>query len=129
MRTTGTIAGTVLRSDNSPVINGLLRLRNIASGEIVMGTRSDATGRFDFVAVPPASYVVELVDGGGRVRAVGQMFSVGRGEAITTLVRLGTEDRWLDGFFGNAAAAVVAAAASLGVTAVGNGAQPASPRF
>jgi hypothetical protein len=129
VRQPGTIIGTAWQHDNSPISYALVRLRNVAGGRIVMGTEANAQGRFTFLQVAPGSYVVELVDAGGDVRAVGQMFSLGSGETVATFIRLGTQVPWFSGFFGNAAAAVLATAASLGVTAVGNGPQPASARF
>ncbi|MGH9310829.1 MAG: carboxypeptidase-like regulatory domain-containing protein [Vicinamibacterales bacterium] len=125
----GVVTGTAWNADNSPVSNALIRLRDLTTGRIVLGVEADAAGRFGFDPVPAASYVVELVDQAGTVRAVGQMFSVGPGETVATFVRLSRRDRWFDGFFGNAAAAALSAAASLGLTAVGDGVQPASPRF
>jgi hypothetical protein len=129
LRQPGAVIGTVWRHDNSPVSNALLRLRNITTGRIVMGTQSDAMGRFSFSAVGPGSYIVELVDAGGSIRAVGQMFSVGLGDTVATFIRIPSRAGWFDGFFTNAAAAALATAASLGVTAVGDGVQPASARF
>jgi hypothetical protein len=126
---TGSIVGTAWKSDNSPVSNGLLRLRDVTSGQILRGTEADAMGRFGFDEVPPGSYLVELVDQNGGIKAAGQMFSIGPGETIATFVRLGGNDRWFNGFFTNAAAAALVAAGSLGVTAIGDGVQPASPRF
>jgi hypothetical protein len=129
VRQSGAVIGTAWRHDNSPVVGGLLRLRNITTGRVVMGAQSDAMGRFSFPHVPAGSYIVELVDDGGSIRAVGQMFSVGPGDTVATFLRLGNRAGFFDGFFGNAAAAALATAASLGVTAVGDGAQPASARF
>jgi hypothetical protein len=62
------------------------------------------------------------------VRGVGQMFSIAHGETVATFIRLGAQVPWYHGFFTNAAAAALASAASLGVTAVGQGTQPASAR-
>jgi hypothetical protein len=125
----GTVSGTAWYADQSPIPNALLRLRNLTTGQLALGAEADAAGRFEFDPVPAGSYVVELVDDTGRVRAVGQMFSLGPGETVATFVRLPSRDRWIDGFVGNAAAAALSAAASLGLTAVGDGVQPASPRF
>ena len=124
----GTIIGTVWKLDNSPVPHALVRLRNVTTGQVVMGAQADAVGRFTFVQVVPSSYVVELVDQGGDVLALGQTFAIGPTETVATFIRLGAQVPWYSGFFSNAAAAALASAASLGVTAVGNGVQPASAR-
>jgi hypothetical protein len=128
-RLAGAVIGTAWRHDNSPVPNALLRLRNVTTGRIVMGAQSDSMGRFSFPRVGPGSYIVELVDESGSIRAVGQMFSVGPGDTVATFIRLASRAGWFDDFFSNAAAAALATAASLGVTAVGDGLQPASARF
>ena len=125
----GTVTGIAWHRDNTPVSHALLRLRDVTSGRIIRGTQADAAGRFSFATVPSGSYIVELVDEDGGIRGVGQMFSVGPTETVATFIRLGTHVPWFNGFFNNAAAAVVASAAALGVTAVGNGEQPASARF
>ena len=129
LRQPGTITGSAWHADNSPVSHALLRLRNVTTGRVVTGTQADAAGRFTFLSVASGSYLVELVDEGGRVKGIGQMFSVGPGEAVGTFIRLGAQVPWYSGFFSNAAAAALASAASLGVTAVGDGVQPASARF
>jgi hypothetical protein len=128
LRQPGTIVGTVWKHDNTPVPNGLLRLRDVASGRILMGTQADALGRFSFPVVPAGSYLLELVNERGDVLAVGQMFSLRLNETVATFIRLGARAPWYSGFFSNAAAAALVSAAALGVTAVGNGGQPASAR-
>jgi hypothetical protein len=125
----GLIVGSVWGHDNLPVANPLVRLRDLSSGRIVRGAEGDADGRFTFERIPAGSYLVELVNDRGGVVAVGHMFSLGPTETISTFIRLTSRPGWFDGFFSNAAAAALSAAAALGVTAVGNGTQPASARF
>lgn len=125
----GLIVGSVWGHDNLPVAHPLVRLRDLSRGRIVRGAEGDADGRFTFEAVPSGSYLVELVDDRGGVVAVGHMFSLGSSETVSTFIRLTSRPGWFDGFFSNAAAAALTAAASLGVTALGNGTQPASARF
>ena len=50
------------------------------------------------------------------------------GLAVRTSVRLRARPPWFSGFFGNAAAAAIAAASSVGITAVGSNGLPASPQ-
>jgi hypothetical protein len=105
-----------------------LRLRDATTGQIVRVTQGDDRGRFTFLKVPSGSYLVELVDRSGTVLALGQMFTLGPLETVATFLRLGASVPWYAGFFSNAAAAALASAAALGLTAVGNGGQPASGR-
>ena len=125
----GSIAGTVLDGLDQPIPAARLRLRDLTRGRIVMTTRGDEQGRFQFSGVPSGQYVVEFVDEGGSVRALGQTFTVTPGETVATFIRLGARVPWYKGFFANAATAAVSSAAGLGVTAVGSGGQPASARF
>jgi hypothetical protein len=129
VRHRGTVTGTAWNRDNTPVSHALLQLRNVTSGLIAARTRADAAGRFTFSEVASGNYIVELIDESGRVLGVGQMFSIGPGETLATFVRLGTHVPWHSGFFTSAAAMAIASAASLGLTAIGDGGQPASARF
>jgi hypothetical protein len=124
----GTVTGTVWNRNDTPVVPARLRLRDVTSGRVVRTTEGDQLGRFTFLKIPPGSYIVELVDNSGSVLALGPMFTLGPLETVATFIRLGTTAPWYAGFFSNAAAAALASAAALGLTAVGNGGQPASGR-
>lgn len=125
----GTVAGSVRDGQDKPVAGGRLRLRDVASGRIVMTTRADQEGNFRFTGVPSGAYLVELVNEDGSLLAVGQTLPIAPAETVTTLVRLGARAPWYRGFFSNAALSAVSSAAGLGITAVGSGLQPASGRF
>jgi hypothetical protein len=112
------VQGTAWAADNTPIPNALLRLRNVITGKIVATTVADADGRFTFAGIPEGTYLVELVSERGRVLAVGHVFTVSPGETVATFVRLGAKVRWVSGFFGTAALAVVAGAATAGVVAL-----------
>jgi hypothetical protein len=124
----GTVTGTVSRANGSPVANASLQLRDVATARIAAFTRADATGRFTFARVSPGRYVVELVDENHAVLALGELFTIGPTETVATFLRLGAQASWFGGFFGNVAAAAIAAAVTMGVMAVGHGGQPASAR-
>lgn len=124
-----TILGTVVDGDDKPIAAAHLRLRDLTTSRIATTTRGDQIGEFRFNGVPASSYIVEFVDGDANVRGVSQTLVVTPGQTRTTIVRVGSRRPWYAGFFNNAAMAVVSAAASVGVTAVGNGFQPASGRF
>lgn len=121
------ILGTAWASDNSPIPAARVRLRRLPSGLIVGRAQADERGEYVFGPVEPGSYVIELVDERDRVLATGQIVSVEAGETVAVFVRLAARGPWLTELFGNAAAAAVSSAASLGITAVAPPTQAASP--
>lgn len=125
---TGWVVGTAWKGETTPFAQARLRLRNVRDGRGVATTVSDGEGRFRFDGVAPAAYVVELLADDDRVLAVGDLFGVSAGVQSVTAVRLSTKTPWHAGFWGNAAAAAVAAASTLGVTATGTNGRPVSPQ-
>jgi len=126
-----TVRGIAWNSDNSPIPNARVRLRNTHSGRVEANTVTAEDGHFGFNLVEGGSYVVELVGDSDRVMAVGQSFRVEAGETVATFVRLPPRRPRFAGLFTNAAAAAIAAAASVGVTAMGptgSGSRPISPQ-
>jgi len=126
-----TVRGVAWNSDNSPIPNAKVRLRNTHSGKIEANSVSGEDGEFIFTPVEGGPYVVELVGDNGRVLAVGQSFRVEAGETVATFVRLSPRRPWLAAVFSNAATAVIAAASHAGVTALGptgSGSRPISPQ-
>jgi hypothetical protein len=101
-------------------------LRNIQTGRGVAVAVTNSDGRFRFDLVEPGAYVVELLSATDKVIAVGDLFGVSADMQSITFVRLSTTSPWFAGFFGNAAAAAIAAASTLGVTATGSNGRPAS---
>jgi len=126
--TTGIVVGMAWKGDSTPFPQARIRLRNVQTGRGMARTESDAEGRFRFDRVEPGLYVVELLSDQDRVLAVGDLFSVIAGGEVRTFVRLSSKAPWFGGFFGSAAAAVISAASTLGVTAVGSGGRPVSPQ-
>jgi hypothetical protein len=112
------IVGAAWKHDNTPVPGAHVRLRNVVSGKIVASTVANELGQFAFTDVESGTYIVELVSESGKLEAVGHPFTIGPGESVSTFIRLSPKDPWFDGFFRNAAAAVSAAAASTGLTAI-----------
>jgi hypothetical protein len=125
----GTIVGSVLDSGEKPVPSQRLRLRDVSTGRIQAVARADMEGIFRFDGVPGGTYFVEAVDAEGGVLAVSRAFGLSAGERVSTTVMLPGRARWLVDLFDNTGLAVVAAAAGLGISAVGTGFQPASGRF
>jgi hypothetical protein len=126
--TTGTVVGSAWKGDTTPYPHARIRLRNAQTGRGVTRTEADVDGRFRFAEVDPGAYVVELLSDQDKVLAVGDLFGVAAGGEATTLVRLSAKTPWFGGFFGNAAAAAITAASTLGVTAVGSNGRPVSPQ-
>ena len=125
------VRGVAWTSDNSPIPNARVRLRNTHSGRVEAKTVTGEDGQFTFDRVEGGSYVVELVNESDRVLAVGQGFRVEAAETVATFVRLPPQRPRFAGFFTNAAVAAISAAASAGVTAMGsstNGSRPISPQ-
>jgi hypothetical protein len=124
----GIVIGTAWKADNAPFGHALIRLRDIADGRAAGLARANERGEFRFGQVPAGRYVVELISAGEAVVAVGEPFVVVDGETVSTFVRLTSRAPWFSGFFGNAAAAAIATASSLGITAIGSSGRPASPQ-
>jgi hypothetical protein len=100
----------------------------VTTGRGVATTIADANGEFRFERVEPGAYVVELLSERDSVLAVGELFGLRPDDTVATVVRLSARATWFDGFFRNAAAAAIAAASSIGVTAIGSSGLPASPQ-
>jgi hypothetical protein len=124
----GVVRGVVWNSDNTPIGNAKVRLRNIDTGRVVAASETSTSGQFLFANVAKSSYLVELVSDSGKVLAVGPAFRIGPGETVSTVVRLPTRRSWYASMFSNTAAAVIAAASSVGLIAVGTHAPPISPQ-
>jgi hypothetical protein len=122
------VRGVVWNADNTPLPNAKVRLRNLHTGRVDAAATANENGQFTFDSLEGGSYVIELVGDDGKVIALGQSFRIEPGETIATFVRLGARQPRLAGLFSNAAAAVISAASSAGVTAIGSQAPPASPQ-
>lgn len=113
-----TIQGNALDSLNGTLADGLVRLRDARLGRIVNTQLTDKSGLFEFRAVEPGSYVVELVGGAAGVLAASQLISVNAGEAVLAVVKLPFGLPPLGGLLGHTAsqaATVTSAAAATGV--------------
>ena len=115
---TTSIQGGAWSADNTPIPHANLRLRNVVTGKIEATAVADEHGQFVFNGIPEGTYLVELVTPAGKVLTVGHTFVVAPGETVATFVRLGPKVPWFNGFFGNAALAVAASAATAGVLAL-----------
>jgi hypothetical protein len=122
------VHGVVWNADNTPLPNARVRLRNLQTGRIDASAAANENGQFTFESLEGGSYVIELVGDAGKVIALGQTFRIEPGETVATFVRLASRQPRFAGLFSNAAAAVISAASSAGLTAIGSQAPPASPQ-
>jgi hypothetical protein len=122
------VRGIVWNADNAPVPAGKVRLRNLHTGRVEAATVTSDSGQFTFDKIRRGAYLTEVADDSGKVIAVGQSFGLETGETVATFVRLPARRSWFSGAFSNAAAAVIAAASSAGVTAIGSTSPPVSPQ-
>ena len=113
-----TIRGNALDSTNGILPDSPVRLRDARLGRIISTRRTDTSGLFEFRAVDPGSYIVELLGATDRVLAASQLINVNAGEAVSALVKLPFRLPPLGGLLGHTTAqaiAITSAAAATGV--------------
>jgi hypothetical protein len=120
------IQGNALDSNNGPLPNVNVRLRDARFGGIRAAEVTDNAGLFAFRGLDPGIYVVELVGADHRVLAASQMLTVSAGETVSAVVKLPSRKPLLAGLPGRFAPSAVivtsAAAASAIVVATTVGA-------
>ena len=122
-----TVIGWAREADNAPVRGARLQLRNVVTGYIEAMAVADEAGEFSFEGFEGGTYVVELVDPGDDVLAVGQVFNVAPGETAATFLKLAEKPSFMTGFFNNTAASVLSSAAGAGMIGVVPTGNPISP--
>jgi hypothetical protein len=117
-----TIQGNALDSANGQMANAIVRLRDARFGQIVETELTDASGLFEFHAVDPGSYIVEVMGSDSSVLAASQILNVNAGEIVSAIVKLPFKIPAFAGILGTnsaqTAAAIVSEAAANGVVAV-----------
>ena len=103
------VVGVAWTSDHEPIPNPRLRLRGNEVGEFV------------FEEIGAGTYLVELVDRGDRVQAVGEVMTVVAGETVATFVVLSNTAPGIAAIASNAAATAVSTASTAGVPAIVGG--------
>ena len=125
-----TVIGWAREANNAPVRGARLQLRNVVTGYIEAMAVADAAGEFSFEGFEGGTYVVELVDPGDDVLAVGQVLNVAPGETAATFLKLAEKPSFMTGmtgFFNNTAASVLSSAAGAGMIGVVPTGNPISP--
>ena len=68
--------------------NVVVRLRDARFGRIVDTQVTDKSGLFEFKAIDPGSYIVEIVANDQSILAASQLLNVNAGEAVSAVVKL-----------------------------------------
>jgi hypothetical protein len=122
------INGVAIDSDQTPLPNATIRLRNLESNEIEQVLTANEMGEFSFIARPDVPYVVEIADQAGRIVAVGDVIMANAGEVAGAVVALPSRLPALAGVFGDTASSVMSAATGTGLTVVDPTLPALSPR-
>jgi hypothetical protein len=122
------INGVAIDSDQTPLPNATIRLRNIDKNEIEQVITANERGEFTFVARPDVAYVVEIIDQAGRLIAVGDVIMATTGEVAGAIVALPSRLPAIAGLFGETASSVQSAVVGTGLTVVDPTQPKLSPR-
>ena len=112
------ITGVAVDTDQTPLPNVRIRLRNLEVNEIEQVVTANEVGEFSFMARPGVPYVVEIADQAGRIVAVGDVIMTNAGEVAGAVVALPSRLPALAGVFGDTASSVMSAATGTGLTVV-----------
>jgi len=124
------IQGNALNSTNGQMSNAVVRLRDARFGRIVGTQLTDKAGLFEFKAIDPGTYVVEIVGNDESILAASQLLEVNPGAAVSAVVKLPFRTPVLAGLAGNAgtpSATALAAHAALSTVAAVAPTRPVSP--
>jgi hypothetical protein len=84
--TTGVITGTTRDSAGQLLPKHVVQLRNLKTGELAATTTSDGFGAFSFADLPPASYVLEVVNPAGAIIGISAPIAVASGATVAVTV-------------------------------------------
>src|SRR5205823_95131 len=77
------VTGRATGQHGETLANTTVRLRDLATGQIVETSTSTASGEFSFTGIAPGTYAVELVDSTGTIIGTSASVTVAPGSAIT----------------------------------------------
>ena len=114
----GKVGGTVRDAQGQALPNAKLQLRNVDTGQVVARTRAAANAAYEFSAVPPGNYIVEIVDDSDRVIGLSAAATLATGGAVTGLIAALTATTAAGGaFFASTAGILLLVGLGAGVTA------------
>ena len=117
------LQGNALTSNNEPLKDTIVRLRDARYGRIVDTQVTDKSGMFAFKAIEPGSYIVEIISSDQSIMAASQMLTVNAGEVVSAVVKLPFRIPRFAGILGRTtstptAAAIVTAAVASSIASV-----------
>ena len=82
-RLSSSVTGVAKDSAGKPIANATVRLRNVLTGQLAGTTRTSIAGSFTFENLASGNYVIETLNGAGRVMAASASVDVAPGAAVT----------------------------------------------
>ena len=80
------ISGTAVTQAGQPLANVQVQARNLLTGQVAGTARTGGNGQFSITRLDPGSYVLEIIDGSGRVGGTSPFLSVAPGGPVLTTV-------------------------------------------
>jgi hypothetical protein len=111
------LTGTASSSSGQTMVNTVVQLRNLATGQLAGSTTSSAAGQFSFIGLNPGNYAVEVVNATGQIVGTSASVSVSAGAAVTGVSV--TASAAVAATAGAGAGAAAGAAAASGAAAAG----------
>ena len=118
------ISGTAVDAGEAPIPRATVRLRNLITAQVDQTAMTGSAGQFSFSVQADVPYVVEIVDGSGRILAVGDVVIPASGDAVATIVAMPMKLPTFAGMFTDTAGSVLSAATGLGLTTIQAGVLP-----
>ena len=112
----GTITGVARSTAGQPLGGHSVRVRSVRTGDVVATTTTGVNGSFVVPNLDPGSYVVEIVDTGGRIVGTSAIATVAEGGIASTAVTAASSE--LVGGIATALIVTLIAAAAAGTTAI-----------
>jgi hypothetical protein len=80
------VVGSVYRTNMQPIAKAEVQIRDLKTGYRVNSTLSEASGKYEFKALRPGTYVVEVVDRSGKVLGMSAPFVLGSAPSVNVSV-------------------------------------------
>ena len=112
------INGLAMASNNNPLPNATVHLRNLETKQIEQRSVTNHLGEFVFVVKPNIPYVVEIAGQEGQIFAASDVITTQLGDVAGAMVTLPAPLPSMAGMFRDTASAVLSAVTGTGMTAI-----------